>query len=112
MCVERSTQLPREPGFPNPGALPALKLLHAWEMRIEPAWGGPSMGHRDMWLRMHHLRTIDINPLCAAPQNPSPQYLLFQVERRLPVEALVLCLHVSEAREVVGIHKREVDLGR
>lgn len=46
------------------------------------------------------------------PQNPSPQYLLFQVEGGLPVEALVLRLHVSEAREVVGIHEREVDLGR
>lgn len=44
-------------------------------------------------------------------QNPSPQHLLFQVEGGLPVEALVLRLHVSEAREVVGIHEREVDLG-
>lgn len=39
------------------------------------------------------------------------QHLLLQVERGLPVEALVLCLHVSEAREVIGVHKREVDLG-
>lgn len=39
------------------------------------------------------------------------QHLLLQVERGLPVEALVLRLHVSEACEVVGVHKREVDLG-
>lgn len=96
--------------FPNPGALPALLLLHAWEMGKEPARGGPPMGDRDMWLRMHHLSTADISPLCTAPQNPSPQYLLFQVEGGLPVEALVLRLHVSEACEVVGIHEREVDL--
>lgn len=69
------------------------------------------MGDRDTWLRMHHLSTVNISPLCAAPQNPGPQYLLFQVEGGLPVEALVLRLHVSEAREVVGIHEREVDLG-
>lgn len=111
MRAGRSTQLPRESGFPNPGALPALKLLHAWEMGKAPAWSDPSLGDRDTWLRMHHLSTVDISSLCAAPQNPGPQYLLFQVEGGFPVEALVLRLHVSEACEVVGIHEREVDLG-
>lgn len=39
------------------------------------------------------------------------RHLLLQVERGLPIEALVLGLHVSEAREVVGVHEGEVDLG-
>lgn len=36
--------------------------------------------------------------------------LLLQVDGRLSVEALVLPLHVGEAREVVGIDKGKVDL--
>lgn len=36
--------------------------------------------------------------------------LLLQVDGRLSVEALVLSLHVGEAREVVGINKGKVDL--
>lgn len=36
--------------------------------------------------------------------------VLLQVDGRLSVEALVLSLHVGEAREVVGINKGKVDL--
>lgn len=58
--------------LPNPGVLPPLKLLHVWEMGIEPARGGPSMGDRDTWLRMHHLSTVDISPSAQHPKIPAP----------------------------------------
>jgi len=60
-------------------------------------------------------RPADISPFLPSTCHPQvlvPQHLLLQVERGLPVEALVLRLHVSEACEVIGVHEREVDLGR
>lgn len=45
------------------------------------------------------------SPSTYHPQIPAHQHLLLQVEGGLPVEALVLRLHVSEACEVVGVHE-------
>lgn len=36
--------------------------------------------------------------------------LLFQVDRGLSVEALVLSLHVGETCEVVGVNEGQIDL--
>lgn len=51
------------------------------------------------------LTSAPSSPSMYHPQIPAHQHLLLQVEGGLPVEALVLRLHVSEACEVIGVHE-------
>lgn len=76
--------------------------------RSQPG-GGPAAG-TDLGTR--HRSTFFPAPCGRRPpaHHAAPPHSLLQVEGRLPVEALVLRLHVREAREVVGVHEGEVDL--
>lgn len=82
----------------GPGASPG------WPCRGDRAWARAAEDAASQ----HHL----CSALWTLPpsHHTAPPHSLLQVEGGLPVEALVLRLHVCEAREVVGVHEGEVDL--
>lgn len=79
--------------------LPALLPVHL-HVFVEPKPGAGGRGIRDP--------LAEARPFSREPPAPRPP---FQIQRRLPVEALIVRLHVSQARVVIGINEGQVHLG-
>lgn len=63
-----------------------------------------------MLARIQDIHKTETNIPFALKQIKAIMSLLLQVDRGLPVETLVLSLHVGETCEVIGVDERQIDL--